>query len=67
MAIRIDKQGDDYTVWNTVNFKSAEVICFNDYIMGKIKKRYRVDVGGVTKRSLLTLTEAKGIAKKIVK
>lgn len=67
--IRIDKECEGrYIAFNDKNGKCADIIGVSEYNpLGKNKVRYRVDYQGSTKLSMVTLTEAKSYARKLVK
>lgn len=67
MAIKEVKEGNDIIIFNDKTFKTADVIFFEDYCLGVVKSYYRVDFEGITKDSMLNLTEAKKLARKLVK
>lgn len=45
----------EWYVWNPNNSKSAKIIKFQDQfpLLGKVSNRYRVDVGGITVKSMI--------------
>ena len=67
--IRIDKECERrYVVFNDKNGKCADIVGVSEYNpLGRDKVRYRVDFQGSTKLSMVTLTEAKSYARKLVK
>lgn len=67
--IRIDKECEGrYIAFNDKNGKCADIIGVFEYNpLGRDKVRYRVDYQGNTKLSMITLTEAKSYARKLVK
>ena len=67
--IRIQEESKGrYVVFNDKTFKCADIVQIDEYNpMGKSKVRYRVDYEGSTKLSMVTLTEAKSYARKLVK
>ena len=67
--IRIDKEYEGkYIAFNDKNGDCADIIRVCEYNpLGKDKVRYRVDYQGCTKLSMVTLTEAKTYARKLVK
>lgn len=67
MAIKEVKEGNDIIIFNNKTFKTADVIFFEAHCLGVVKSYYRVDFEGITKDSMLNLTEAKKLARKLVK
>ena len=67
--IRIDKEYEGkYYAFNDKTGASADIIrVYEHNPLGKDKVRYRVDYQGCTKLSMVTLTEAKSYARKLVK
>ena len=67
--IRINKEYEGkYIAFNDKNGECADIIRIYEYNpLGKNKVRYRVDYQGSTKLSMVTLTEAKSYARKLVK
>ena len=65
MKIREINQGDVTLVGYRETGVFVEIVKFEDYMMGKYKTRYRVDVNGRTVKSLIdTKAEARKIARK---
>jgi hypothetical protein len=68
MTKTVKQYEGNWIVWNTKTDQMAEINAFDDYFMGKVKRRYRVDKGGRTQASLIdTFAEAKKIAGKLVR
>lgn len=68
MAIECKKESNGYVMWNTKNFKVVDIKEINLYsLVGGGRKEYRVDVGGVTIASKVSLTEAKKKAKEYLR
>ena len=64
MKIREINQGDVTLVGYRKTGVFVEIVKFEDYMMGKYKTRYRVDVNGRTVKSLIdTKAEARKIAR----
>ena len=64
MKIREINQGDVTLVGYRETGVFVEIVKFQDYMMGKYKTRYRVDVNGRTVKSLIdTKAEARKIAR----
>lgn len=63
----VDKE--NYQIFNDKNFKCADIVLINEYslINTSKKKYYRVDFEGVTKESKISLSEAKKLARKLVR
>lgn len=54
-------------VYNTKNGRSADIVKFEDYCMGSVKTKFRIDVGGITKESMIaSKSAAKNKSKKYV-
>ena len=65
MRIREINEGDRILIGYKETGVFVEVVKFQDYMMGKYKTRYRVDVNGRTVKSLIdTKAEARKIARK---
>jgi len=65
--IRIEKEYEGkYIAFNDKTGACADISRINEY-GGSGKVRYRVDFRGCTKLSMVTLTEAKSYARKLVK
>lgn len=67
MAIKEVQEGNNYVIFNDKTYKCADIVQFEDYCLGKIKEYYRVDSDGSTKDTMLTLSNAKKLARKLVK
>ena len=68
MRIRVIKNGDVTLVGYPQTGTFVKVVKFQDYMLGKYKTRYRVDVDGRTVKSLIdTKGEAVKIARKELK
>ena len=68
MRIRVITNGDVTLVGYPQTGTFVKVVKFQDYMLGKYKTRYRVDVDGRTVRSLIdTKAEAVRIARKELK
>ena len=68
MRVRVITNGDVTLVGYPQTGTFVEVIRFQDYMLGKYKTRYRVDVDGKTVKSLIdTKAEAVRIARKELK
>lgn len=64
----IEQSKNQWMVWNSKNQEAAIIHKFDDYMMGRRKVRYRVDVNGKTVATLLdTRSEALKIARSKVK
>ena len=64
--IRIEKEYEGkYIAFNDKTGACADITRINEY--GSSKVRYRVDFRGYTRLSMVTLTEAKSYARKLVK
>lgn len=58
-----------WTVWTQKNglAKCADIVAFDDYFMGNVKRRFRVDVAGKTIDTLIEhFQTAKAVARKAV-
>lgn len=65
MRIREINQGDEILVGYKETGVFVHIVKFEDYMMGKYKTRYRVDVNGKTVASLIdTKAEARKIARR---
>lgn len=68
--VHVSKQYEGcWMVWTETNglAKCAEIVAFDDYFMGKVKRRFRVDVSGKTVDSLIdNFQTAKKVARKYV-
>lgn len=68
MVVECKKESNGYVMWNTKNFKVVDIKEINSYsLVGGGRKEYRVDVGGVTIASKVSLTEAKKKAKEYLR
>ena len=69
MKVQIIKMSEDVTALGYSRTSlPVEVVKFSDYMLGKTKTRYRVDVNGRTVRSLIdTKAEAMRIARQELK
>ena len=68
MRVRVITNGDVTLVGYPQTGTFVKVVKFQDYMLGKYKTRYRVDVDGRTVRSLIdTKAEAVKIARKELK
>ena len=66
--IRIEKEYEGkYIAFNDKTGACVDIVRINEYSFGKSRVRYRVDYKGSTKLSMVTLTEAKSYARKLVK
>ena len=67
--VKIEKEYEGkYIAFNDKTGECADIVRIYEYnAYGKDKVRYRVDFKGITKLSLVTLTEAKSYARKLVK
>lgn len=67
--IRIYKESEgEYIAFNEKNLKRADIVRIYEYNpLGKDLIRYRVDYQGYTKLTMVTLTEAKSFARKLLK
>ena len=64
MRIREINQGDETLIGYKETGVFVHIVKFEDYMLGKTKTRYRVDVNGRTVKSLIdTKAEAKKIAR----
>jgi len=66
--IKLAKENENtWCVWDTRTGKCAEIVKIYDYILGKEKIRYRVDVAGITVNSLIEKFQiARSVAYKAV-
>ena len=68
MRIRQIEEGDRILIGYKETGVFVDIVKFQDYMLGKYKTRYRVDVDGRTVRSLIdTKAEAVKIARKELK
>ena len=68
ILIKVNKEYDGlWIVWNSENNKMANIIQYEDKMLGNTKKLYRIDISGKTKVSMLDhFQTAKKTARKFV-
>lgn len=66
--IKTIQEGNNTIMFDTKTFKAVDIIMCEDYMLGKVKKFYRVDANGKTIDSLISRkSEAEKIGRKYLK